>query len=74
MVVHGFEVLRWMRSRPEYAATPVVIFSSSSKEEDKVKAREFGANEFVVKPNSGLKFGTVVEALQDWLLGKWQRS
>ena len=72
--VHGFEVLRWMRSRPEYAATPVVIFSSSSKEEDKVKARELGANEFVEKPNSGLKFGTVVEALQDWLLGKRHRS
>jgi CheY-like chemotaxis protein len=67
-VVSGFDVLNWVRGRPEIAALPVVIFSSSSKEEDRVKARELGANEFVEKPNSGLKFRDVVEGLQaKWL-------
>jgi DNA-binding response OmpR family regulator len=66
--VPGFEVLRWMRQQQEYAATPVVIFSSSSKEEDKVRARELGANEFVEKPHSGLKFVEVVKGLEErWL-------
>jgi hypothetical protein len=44
-----------------------MLFSSSSKEEDRVKAREFGANEFVEMPNSGLKFERVVERLRE----KW---
>jgi PAS domain S-box-containing protein len=66
--VHGFEVLKWMRERPDFAGTPVVVFSSSEREEDKVKARELGANEFVVKPNSGMAFGSVVEGLREnWL-------
>ena len=46
----GFEVLQWMRSQPRFAATPVVIFSSSPRDEDKEKARELGANEFLEKP------------------------
>jgi DNA-binding response OmpR family regulator len=64
----GFEVLKWMRQRPDYTNTPVVIFSSSSREEDRVRARALGADEFVEKPNSGLKFGAVVELLRSkWL-------
>ncbi len=68
--LHGFEVLKWMRRQPEYAGTPVVIFSSSSNNEDKVTARKLGANEFVEKPNSGLKFKDVVQALRT----KWVRA
>ncbi len=64
--VPGFEVLRWMRQRAEYTATPVVVFSSSTKPEDKVKAQELGANEYVEKPHSGLKFGEVVSGLKKW--------
>jgi CheY-like chemotaxis protein len=72
--LHGFEVLKWMRAHPDYAATPVVIFSSSTRDEDRVKARELGANEFVEKPNSGLKFGDVVKQLQENWLGQGTAS
>jgi len=66
--VPGFEVLRWMRRQPEHEATPVVVFSSSTRDEDKAKARELGANDFVEKPSSGTKFGEVVERLREkWL-------
>lgn len=73
--VHGFEVLRWMRQQPQYVTTPVVIFSSSSREEDKERALVLGANEFVEKPNSGLKFRNVVAELREtWLEGKPGRA
>ncbi len=62
--VSGFDVLRWMRSRPEYAGTPVVVFTSSTRDEDKAKTRDLGASEFVEKPHSGLKFGEVLERLR----------
>jgi CheY-like chemotaxis protein len=67
--VPGFEVLQWIRQLPEYAATPVVVFSSSTKPEDRVKARELGANEFVEKPSSAIQFGEVVKRLKEMWLG-----
>jgi DNA-binding response OmpR family regulator len=67
--VPGFEVLTWMRSHPDFAWTPVVVFSSSTREDDRVKALELGASEFVGKPSSGMKFGEVVEALKERWLG-----
>jgi PAS domain S-box-containing protein len=62
--VSGFGVLEWIRNNPDYARLPVVVFSSSTREDDRVKARELGADEFVAKPSSGMKFGEVVERLQ----------
>jgi PAS domain S-box-containing protein len=64
----GFEILKWMRNHPDFARTPVVVFSSSAREDDHDKALALGANEFIRKPNSGLKFGEVVQRLRErWL-------
>ncbi|MHC1765203.1 MAG: PAS domain S-box protein [Verrucomicrobiia bacterium] len=68
--VGGFEVLRWMRNNPDYARLPVVIFSSSTREDDRVTAKELGANDFVAKPSSGRKFAEVAEELQRRWLGQ----
>jgi len=65
--VPGFEVLKWMRNHPDFARTPVVVFSSSTREDDREKALELGANEFIGKPSSGMEFGQVVEALKERL-------
>jgi DNA-binding response OmpR family regulator len=48
----------------------VVVFSSSAREDDRVKARELGADDFVAKPGSGLRFEEVVESLQHRWVGK----
>jgi DNA-binding response OmpR family regulator len=69
-LVTGFEVLKWMRNHPDYARLPVVVFSSSTREDDRMKAKELGADDFVVKPGSGMKFGEVVESLQQKWLGR----
>jgi len=68
--VPGFEVLKWMRNHPDFARTPVVVFSSSTREDDRVKALALGANEFVAKPSSVARFGEVVERVRD----KWMGS
>jgi CheY-like chemotaxis protein len=66
--LHGFDVLKWIRSHPVHSQLPVVVFSSSEREEDRSQARELGANEFVQKPGSGANFHSVVENLKDrWL-------
>jgi CheY-like chemotaxis protein len=46
----GLEVLRWIRSRPELATTPVVVLTSSSEDEDIQKAYALGANSYLQKP------------------------
>ncbi len=68
-VISGFALLQWLRGRAEFQALPVVIFTSSSREADKLKARELGANDYLEKPSSGVHFIRVVE----WLRDKWLR-
>lgn len=68
--VSGFEVLKWMRRHPDFSGTPVVVFSSSAREDDRVKALELGADTFVSKPSSGAKFGEIVEMLRKQWLGE----
>lgn len=66
--IHGFEVLKWLRMQPQHSKLPVVVFSSSELEDDQVRARILGANEFVKKPGSGLGFVDVVQRLSEkWL-------
>ena len=66
--VHGFEVLKWIRTQRAHSALPVVIFSSSDREDDQARARLLGANGFVKKPNSGLSFQDVARKLKEqWL-------
>jgi CheY-like chemotaxis protein len=67
-VVSGFEVLKWLRGSAEFKRVPVVVFSSSTWDDDKVKARELGANEFMEKPQSAAGFVKVAEGLKEkWL-------
>ena len=46
----GLEVLRQIRSDERLKTIPVVIFTSSLNEKDKVESLASGATEFVVKP------------------------
>jgi len=48
--IDGLEVLRRMRSDPRTARLPVVIFTSSSEEEDVISSYSLGANSYVRKP------------------------
>ncbi len=59
--------LEWIRNEGITRECPGVMFSSSTRADDQLKAEQLGANQFVVKPSSGLKFGEVVEGLR----GKW---
>ncbi len=68
-LVSGFELLRWMRTLPELVNLPVLIFSSSSLKEDRDKAAESGANEFLEKPSSMVQFSIAVERAMKWASG-----
>ena len=66
-ILSGFEVLAWVREQPRFRSVPVIIFSSSDRPEDKLKAINLGANSFIRKPASGAGFGQVIRSLcEQW--------
>ena len=66
--VHGFEVLKWIRGHPSLRELPVVIFTSSAREDDRDRARLLGANEFLQKPALPSLFQEVARKLNEqWL-------
>ena len=48
--VNGYEVLTTVRSSSEYEHLPVIILTASSEPDDKLKALELGATDFLSKP------------------------
>jgi CheY-like chemotaxis protein len=46
----GLEFLRWLRTHPESAVIPTIVFSSSALEADVQEAYRLGANAYISKP------------------------
>ena len=64
----GFEVLREIRSHPLTSDLPVVVVSSSSRDEDVRAAYRLGANSFLVKRYESRQPGAfLAEAARYWL-------
>lgn len=64
----GFDVLRWLASRPDLSHIPAVVLSSSSYEEDLHEARGLGAAEYYVKPSSTSELVKLVKVIANrWL-------
>jgi len=67
--VDGLEVLRRIRADQRISRLPVVIFTSSSEEEDMVRSYDLGANSYVRKPVESEQFAKATEQLGlYWLL------
>jgi len=64
----GFEVLVWVRQRPELRTLPIVIFTSSAHDHDVHRAYELGANAYLVKPSSLDQLFETVKAIKDFWL------
>jgi CheY-like chemotaxis protein len=67
--VQGFDVLKWIREHPEHSKLPVVVFTSSEREEDRERARLLGATDFGQKPGSPARFQDVAKRLNEGWLG-----
>jgi CheY-like chemotaxis protein len=49
-VMNGFEVLEWLRTQSFPAAMQVIVLSGSEHQDDKTRAAELGAADYIVKP------------------------
>ena len=58
----GFDVLKWLRTQPQFNALPVVVLTSSKLQADVDKSRQFGVYDYRVKPHT---FEDLVRLLDD---------
>lgn len=66
----GFDVLRWIRSRPLLGDAPVIVFSGSRRPEDVTLAYDLGADGWLDKPNTLPELVETVELVAErWLPG-----
>jgi len=57
----GLDVLAAMKTDRKLALIPVVVFSSSSREQDRKESLALGAQQYITKPNT---FDGVIQALK----------
>lgn len=62
----GFEVLSWIRSRPELDALRVVVLTGSRDVYDMTRAYRLGANSFIVKSLDSQTFTQLVESIREY--------
>jgi CheY-like chemotaxis protein len=49
-VLNGFEVLEWMRTQTFPAPIQVIVLSGSEHQDDRARASDLGATDYLVKP------------------------
>jgi CheY-like chemotaxis protein len=59
----GLSFVRYLREQPNWASTPVVIISAKATQEDRRKALESGADEFLAKPFSSYDLEELIERI-----------
>ncbi len=63
----GIEVLKQIRSDPEFKSIPVIMVTSSQEEKDLVESYKLGANSYVAKPVDAIQFIDAINVLgQYW--------
>ena len=58
--MNGLEVLRRLKNDPEKRRIPVVILTTSRREQDKIESYNLGVNSYIVKP---VDFNKFIEAI-----------
>jgi two-component system response regulator len=67
--VNGLKLLRMIRTNETTKMIPVVVFSSSTSDQDRIDSYRLGANSFIIKPTAYDRFvETVSEIGSYWVL------
>jgi CheY-like chemotaxis protein len=62
----GLEVLKWLRERPAFDSTIVLVLSSSPMPDDIQRAYHLRANGYLVKPSGLDKLQLMAQAIKDF--------
>lgn len=67
--VMGLDVLKWVRQRPEFDASIVIVLTSSQDPRDLEQAYRLKTNGYLVKPSSLEKLHLLVQCVKEFWLG-----
>jgi DNA-binding response OmpR family regulator len=70
----GFSILSAVRGDARLESMPVIVISTSSREEDIANSYRLGCNAYVVKPESASTFIEVIHAVSNYWLRVDPRS
>jgi two-component system chemotaxis response regulator CheY len=59
--INGLELVSFLKNHPVYRAIPIMVISTESSEEDRKRASDLGAEEYLVKP---FQSGELVDKLR----------
>ena len=65
----GFSILSAVRAESRLESMPVIVISTSSRDEDIAHSYRLGCNAYVVKPESASTFIQVIHAVSHYWLG-----
>lgn len=68
-VMDGFELTRELRRRPDLAAVKIIVLSSKSYDFDRRRARELGADGYIVKP---IRVETLLESIDEFVSNRME--
>jgi two-component system chemotaxis response regulator CheY len=59
----GYDLLKEVRSNPEFKATPFIMVTAESKTENVIAAKKAGVNNYIVKPFNAQTLKTKIDAV-----------
>lgn len=65
-VVDGYQVLTQLKSMPHVCRVPVVIFTSSIEDNDRVRCYDGGCNSYLEKPHSYEGYVELMQTLENY--------
>jgi chemotaxis family two-component system response regulator Rcp1 len=66
--LNGLEVLQRVRATPELRAVPVIVLTTSKRQEDIQQTYSAGANTYIEKPREFARFVEVLQTIQRYWL------
>jgi CheY-like chemotaxis protein len=61
--INGFEVLEWMKNHSACSIIPTIVWSSSNRVPDVIRAYELGVSCYLKKPNDTTAWAAMIELL-----------
>ncbi|MDX1922733.1 MAG: response regulator [Alphaproteobacteria bacterium] len=69
-VMAGIDVLSYIRTKPVYQNSAVVMFTAESEKQNIMKAIKMGATSYILKPIAPMELNKKIREIMDWLQGR----
>ncbi len=69
-IMSGIDVLSYIRTKPVYQSSAIVMFTAESEKQNIMKAIKMGATSYILKPIAPMELNKKIREIMDWLKGR----